>query len=304
MLFRSVADDADPLVEEMRRRDIPYVVKGLNRLFDSPEIEAVVGDLPLHGRPRRRADSTSSLGRTRTCPCRTATGRRRWPSWTTAATSTGANVGASTTSSGSTSSFSRRSACARRPFRATRCAASSSSTSSGSSARRSRTSRRSTSTPSQRRSTRPSRTGLSTRRLTTTQSRTPTSGTRTPDAVTLTTVHQAKGMQWPAVFIPCLRNNRFPVESGKAGSASSTSFRTRRSPMRTATAARLRRRDAAVLRRSHTCAEVPVRVFLARPGQPALQEAVGLLRPLLTPGRGFTFGDVGVVARIRLQSQR
>ena len=43
VLFRSVAKDADPLVAEMRRRDIPYVVKGLNRLFDSPEITAVVG---------------------------------------------------------------------------------------------------------------------------------------------------------------------------------------------------------------------------------------------------------------------
>jgi DNA helicase-2/ATP-dependent DNA helicase PcrA len=43
VLFRSVAKDADPLVTEMRRREIPYVVKGLNRLFDSPEIAAVVG---------------------------------------------------------------------------------------------------------------------------------------------------------------------------------------------------------------------------------------------------------------------
>lgn len=43
VLFRSVAKDADPLVAEMRRREIPYVVKGLNRLFDSPEITAVVG---------------------------------------------------------------------------------------------------------------------------------------------------------------------------------------------------------------------------------------------------------------------
>ena len=32
----------------------------------------------------------------------------------------------------------------------------------------------------------------------------------TPDAVTLSTVHQAKGMQWPAVFVPCMRKNRFP----------------------------------------------------------------------------------------------
>ena len=43
VLYRSVANDAGALVEEMRRRDIPYVVKGLNRLFDSPEIQAVVG---------------------------------------------------------------------------------------------------------------------------------------------------------------------------------------------------------------------------------------------------------------------
>jgi DNA helicase-2/ATP-dependent DNA helicase PcrA len=43
VLFRSVAKDADSLVAEMRRREIPYFVKGLNRLFDSPEITAVVG---------------------------------------------------------------------------------------------------------------------------------------------------------------------------------------------------------------------------------------------------------------------
>lgn len=43
VLYRSVARDADPLVAEMRRRGIPYVVKGLNRLFDSVEIQAVVG---------------------------------------------------------------------------------------------------------------------------------------------------------------------------------------------------------------------------------------------------------------------
>lgn len=35
-------------------------------------------------------------------------------------------------------------------------------------------------------------------------------GYATPDAVTLSTVHQAKGMQWPAVFVPCMRRNRFP----------------------------------------------------------------------------------------------
>jgi DNA helicase-2/ATP-dependent DNA helicase PcrA len=31
-----------------------------------------------------------------------------------------------------------------------------------------------------------------------------------PDAVRIMTVHQAKGMQWPAVFIPVLVRNRFP----------------------------------------------------------------------------------------------
>jgi DNA helicase II / ATP-dependent DNA helicase PcrA len=35
-------------------------------------------------------------------------------------------------------------------------------------------------------------------------------GYATPDAVTIATVHQAKGMQWPAVFVPALRRNRFP----------------------------------------------------------------------------------------------
>jgi DNA helicase-2/ATP-dependent DNA helicase PcrA len=43
VLMRSVANDAGPLVAEMRRRGIPYVVKGLNRLFEAPEIRAVVG---------------------------------------------------------------------------------------------------------------------------------------------------------------------------------------------------------------------------------------------------------------------
>lgn len=37
-------------------------------------------------------------------------------------------------------------------------------------------------------------------------------GYATPDAITISTVHQAKGMQWPAVFLPCLRANRFPAQ--------------------------------------------------------------------------------------------
>ncbi len=36
----------------------------------------------------------------------------------------------------------------------------------------------------------------------------------TPDAVRIMTVHQAKGLQWPAVFIPQLVKNRFPSKGG------------------------------------------------------------------------------------------
>jgi DNA helicase-2/ATP-dependent DNA helicase PcrA len=43
VLFRSVAKDSEPVVTELRRRSIPFIVKGLNRLFESPEIQAVVG---------------------------------------------------------------------------------------------------------------------------------------------------------------------------------------------------------------------------------------------------------------------
>ncbi|GAB4333760.1 MAG: hypothetical protein Kow0010_20480 [Dehalococcoidia bacterium] len=32
-----------------------------------------------------------------------------------------------------------------------------------------------------------------------------------PDAVQVMTVHQAKGMEWPVVFVPCLQRNRFPA---------------------------------------------------------------------------------------------
>jgi DNA helicase-2/ATP-dependent DNA helicase PcrA len=39
-----------------------------------------------------------------------------------------------------------------------------------------------------------------------------------PDAVQIMTVHKAKGMQWPVVFVPCLRRNRFP--SRRAGGRS------------------------------------------------------------------------------------
>lgn len=42
VLFRSVRGDAGPLVEEFRRRGIPYIIKGLTQLFETPEVRAAV----------------------------------------------------------------------------------------------------------------------------------------------------------------------------------------------------------------------------------------------------------------------
>ncbi|MXY54684.1 MAG: ATP-dependent helicase [Gammaproteobacteria bacterium] len=39
----------------------------------------------------------------------------------------------------------------------------------------------------------------------------------TPDAVQITTVHQAKGREWPVVFLPALLRNRFPSQLRKSG---------------------------------------------------------------------------------------
>ena len=38
----------------------------------------------------------------------------------------------------------------------------------------------------------------------------------TPDAVQITTVHQAKGREWPVVFLPALLRNRFPSPARKS----------------------------------------------------------------------------------------
>jgi DNA helicase II / ATP-dependent DNA helicase PcrA len=38
-----------------------------------------------------------------------------------------------------------------------------------------------------------------------------------PDAVQIMTIHQAKGMEWPVVFVPALQRNRFPSTTGGRG---------------------------------------------------------------------------------------
>jgi DNA helicase-2/ATP-dependent DNA helicase PcrA len=40
ILFRSVKNSAAPIVEALRRADIPYVIKGVTGLFDTPEVQA------------------------------------------------------------------------------------------------------------------------------------------------------------------------------------------------------------------------------------------------------------------------
>ena len=105
-------------------------------------------------------------------------------------------------------------------------------------------------------------------------------GYATPDAVTIATVHQAKGMQWPAVFVPALRKNRFPSKRQgglnvfhvipRAGGAGRGPVPGHRGG-----------RDPAVLRRGHPGAEVPA--------------------PDLLPWR---LGDVpGAVAVLRLRGE-
>ncbi len=169
--------------------------------------------------------------------------------WTRVATSAAAAGGASTTSSGSTWTSSRRSASARTPFPATPYGANSSSTSSASSARRSPTSRQIhfSTAPASKYETFAS--GLHHQAPRYYAEADGDVGYATPDAVIISTVHQAKGMQWPAVFLPCLRANRFPAQRHRW---------TRRLPRHPAERDRrrgplqgdARGRDAAVLRRS------------------------------------------------------
>ena len=94
----------------------------------------------------------------------------------------------------------------------------------------------------------------------------------------IATVHQAKGMQWPAVFVPCLRNNRFP--SRALGRPEPDARDPARGDPRLRSLPRhFGGRDSAVLRRRDSRAEVPVRVLLAG-RQQAVPEAVAVLRPL------------------------
>ena len=94
-------------------------------------------------------------------------------------------------------------------------------------------------------------------------STTPTAATTTStarrtslaDGVALGTIHGAKGLEWPVVFLPSLTDGRFPSSrTGERTGLAAAARRVRRRPLR-----RLRRRRApAVLRRAHPCARLGV----------------------------------------------
>ena len=106
VLFRSVSKDAGELVDELRRRSIPYVIKGLTRLFDAPEVQACVAcfQYVLH---EVTADDVvnawlgADVGVTREA------WRRRCRSWRKRGTGSRASGGARTTSSAPTCGSSR-----------------------------------------------------------------------------------------------------------------------------------------------------------------------------------------------------
>ncbi|MGI8816108.1 MAG: ATP-dependent helicase [Pseudonocardia sp.] len=60
VLYRSVANDAGPLVAELKRRNIPYLIKGLTRLFEAPEIEACVASFRYINGSAGRAEVQSA----------------------------------------------------------------------------------------------------------------------------------------------------------------------------------------------------------------------------------------------------
>ena len=84
------------------------------------------------------------------------------------------------------------------------------------------------------------------------------------DGVALGTVHGAKGLEWPVVFLPSLTDGRLPVEQDRAGPGLARAARpVRRRPLR----GLRRRRAAAVLRRAHPRPRLGVAV-LAPQGRP------------------------------------
>ena len=209
VLYRSVAHDAEPLVTELQRRGIPYVVKGLNRLFESVEIKAVVGifqamvgqlseaelrrlwsdaDLLPHPRRWRRAVAVLENGRD-------FSRGERWGVYNIQRVyldflqalelreeTVPGRPGRGELVFYQLGKFSQVISDFEQIYFNTA------------------PERKYDSFVSWLRYQAPDYYADTDADV----------GYATPDAVTISTVHQAKGMQWPAVFVPCMRKNRFP----------------------------------------------------------------------------------------------
>ena len=64
ILLRSVRKDAGPLMDALRDREIPFIVRGVQQLFEQPEVEAarciflyIAGELE-HPTPQRYLDGS------------------------------------------------------------------------------------------------------------------------------------------------------------------------------------------------------------------------------------------------------
>jgi DNA helicase-2/ATP-dependent DNA helicase PcrA len=216
VLFRSVANDAGPLVEELRRREIPFVVKGLNRLFDSPEIQAVVGVFRYMAGLLDETDLRQLWEDARLLP-----EAAPWPD-ALAVLAEGRDF-----DRGERWGVYNIQRLYLEFLEALRLRE---ETVPGDPVRRElvfyqlgKFSQAISDFEQIYFNTEPRRKYEAFANWL--QFQAPgyyaesdsDVGYATPDAVTLTTVHQAKGMQWPAVFIPCLRRNRFPAMSGMRG---------------------------------------------------------------------------------------
>jgi DNA helicase-2/ATP-dependent DNA helicase PcrA len=97
-----------------------------------------------------------------------------------------------------------------------------------------------------------------------------------PEAVMVMTVHQAKGMQWPAVFVPCLRANRFP--SRRPGGAIHLEYYSRKGRRECrAIQGYERGRTPTLLRCIDPSREIPVLLMGAGSGQSTAEEGLRIL---------------------------
>ncbi|GAB96960.1 DNA helicase-2/ATP-dependent DNA helicase PcrA [Kineosphaera limosa] len=209
VLYRSVSADAGPLVDELRRRDIPFVIKGLNRLFDSPEVAAVVNIFDymvetISAAGLRTAWETAELiptsGSWDAAVAVLDTGRdfergQRWGIYNIQRVYLDFLEALGIREDNLPGQRERRELAFYQLGKFSQVISDFEEI-------------HFSSTPAEKYQ-------AFAKWL---QYQAPDYyadvdddvGYATPDAVTISTVHQAKGMQWPAVFVPCLRRNRFP----------------------------------------------------------------------------------------------